>query len=106
MATGVGNPAAAIADATRFGEVRARLFFLIGALIVQAVLSWINPFHPLAGLLARLTSPVLRPLQCHIPPIAGIDLSPLIVLLGLQVLVLAPIAWLDWRLEQLLIFGA
>ena len=41
MATGVGNPAAAIADATRFGEVRARLFFLIGALIVYRIGSFI-----------------------------------------------------------------
>ena len=60
MATGVGNPAAAIADATRFGEVRARLFFLIGALIVYRIGSFIpvpgiNPaevarfFHENAG---------------------------------------------------------
>jgi preprotein translocase subunit SecY len=41
VASGVGNPAAAIADATRFGEVRARLFFLIGALIVYRIGSFI-----------------------------------------------------------------
>ena len=41
MATGVGNPAAALADATRFGEVRARLLFLIGALIVYRIGSFI-----------------------------------------------------------------
>ncbi|NBU24601.1 MAG: preprotein translocase subunit SecY [Gammaproteobacteria bacterium] len=41
MATGAGNPAATLADATRFGEVRARLLFLIGALIVYRIGSFI-----------------------------------------------------------------
>ena len=46
MATGVGNPAATIADATRFGEVRARLLFLIGALIVYRI----GTFIPVPGI--------------------------------------------------------
>jgi preprotein translocase subunit SecY len=46
VATGVGNPAATIADATRFGEVRARLLFLIGALIVYRI----GTFIPVPGI--------------------------------------------------------
>lgn len=41
MATGAGNPASTIVDATRFGEVRTRLLFLIGALIVYRIGSFI-----------------------------------------------------------------
>jgi preprotein translocase subunit SecY len=46
VATGVGNPAAALADATRFGEVRARVLFLLGALIVYRI----GTFIPVPGI--------------------------------------------------------
>ena len=46
MATGIGNPAATLADATRFGEVRSRLLFLFGALIVYRI----GTFIPVPGI--------------------------------------------------------
>jgi len=46
VATGIGNPAATLADATRFGEVRARILFLIGALIVYRI----GTFIPVPGI--------------------------------------------------------
>ncbi|MFZ9993266.1 MAG: preprotein translocase subunit SecY [Steroidobacteraceae bacterium] len=46
MATGIGNPAATLADATRFGEVRARILFLLGALIVYRI----GTFIPVPGI--------------------------------------------------------
>ncbi len=46
MASGVGNPAATLADATRFGEVRARVLFLLGALIVYRI----GTFIPVPGI--------------------------------------------------------
>ncbi|MEY3338794.1 MAG: preprotein translocase subunit SecY [Pseudomonadota bacterium] len=46
MASGVGNPAATLANATRFGEVRARLLFLLGALIVYRI----GTFIPVPGI--------------------------------------------------------
>jgi len=46
VASGVGNPAATLADATRFGEVRARLLFLLGALIVYRI----GTFIPVPGI--------------------------------------------------------
>jgi YggT family protein len=58
----------------------------IVALFVQAILSWINPdpYHPVNSLLRSLTFPILRPIQKHVPPIGGIDLSTLIALIGLM----------------------
>lgn len=60
-------------------------FFLI---IVQAILSWINPnpYNPVHALLFSLTAPLLAPFKKLIPPIAGIDLSPLFALIALQVI--------------------
>jgi preprotein translocase subunit SecY len=46
VATGIGNPAATLADATRFGEVRARILFLLGALIVYRI----GTFIPVPGI--------------------------------------------------------
>lgn len=61
--------------------------FLI-AIIVQVIISWINPgsYNPVNALLDSLTAPVLRPVQRIMPPLSGIDLSPLFALIVLQVL--------------------
>ena len=56
----------------------------IGALILQAVLSWINPYSPLAAPANQLTRPILDPIRRFVPLISGIDLSPLIAILLLQ----------------------
>jgi YggT family protein len=60
----------------------------IFSIIVQVILSWINPgtYTPVGALLQSITSPVLGPIQRIIPPVAGIDLSPLFALIGLQVI--------------------
>ena len=53
--------------------------------IIQAVLSWVNPdpYHPAARVLAQLTAPLLRPARRLLPPISGIDLSPMLVVVAL-----------------------
>jgi YggT family protein len=71
----------------------------IFAIIVQAILSWVNPGHynPVSSILYSLTEPLLRPARQLLPPISGIDLSPLLVLLALQVvkmLVVPPLMYL------------
>ena len=60
----------------------------IFAIFVQVILSWISPgtYNPVNALLNSLTSPVLGPIQRIIPPVSGMDLSPLFALIGLQVL--------------------
>ena len=65
-----------------------RLYFV--AIIVHVVLSWVSPGHwnPLISVLHSLTGPVLRPVRRVIPPIGGLDLSPLFVLIGLQALLI------------------
>lgn len=53
--------------------------------IIQAVLSWINPDprHPAARVLAQLTAPLLRPAHRLLPPVSGVDLSPVLVVVAL-----------------------
>ncbi|MCL2524362.1 MAG: YggT family protein [Betaproteobacteria bacterium] len=71
-----------------FGLLRLTVYILIGAVILQALLSWINPYSPLAPLLHQLTRPLLDPIRRVVPSISGIDLSPLVAILLLQVVLI------------------
>jgi len=63
------------------------IWVMMIALIAQALMSWINPYSPWAPVMNQLTRPLLRPIQRLLPPVGGkIDLSPLVVILLLQVL--------------------
>lgn len=65
------------------------LWLFIVIVLVQAVLSWVAPDGPLSGLLNALTFPLLRPIRKVIPPIGGtLDLSPLIVIVLAQILLM------------------
>ncbi|MGE5471688.1 MAG: YggT family protein [Bacteroidota bacterium] len=66
------------------GLLRLAVYIEIGALILQAVLSWVSPFSPLALPAQQLTRFLLDPIRRLVPPISGIDLSPLIAILLLQ----------------------
>lgn len=57
-------------------------------LFTQAILSWLGPGvnNPAANVLWSLNEPLLRPVRRFIPPLSGLDLSPLVMMLALQVL--------------------
>lgn len=60
----------------------------IFAVLIRVILSWVNPdpYHPVAGLLDKLTEPVMGPARRMLPPIGGLDLSPVLVMVGLVLL--------------------
>jgi YggT family protein len=64
------------------------LRFYSVAILAYAVLSWIAPgaYSPATRLLAALCEPLLGPVRRILPPVAGLDLAPLFVLIGLQAL--------------------
>jgi YggT family protein len=61
--------------------------FLI-AILIQVIMSWINPgnYNPVIGLVNTLATPALRPIQKLIPPIGGLDISPLFAMLAIVIL--------------------
>lgn len=76
-----------------FGLMINVFFF---AIIIRALMSWINPDprQPVVILLHQLTEPLLAPARRIIPPVSGLDLSPLAVLVLLQltrILVVTPL---------------
>ncbi|MBO9677726.1 MAG: YggT family protein [Acidovorax sp.] len=68
-----------------FGLVRVAVSGVTGLLIVYAVMSWMQAHSPLSDVIARLCEPVLRPLRRFVPLVGGVDLSPLVALVLLQV---------------------
>ncbi len=68
-----------------FGMVRLAISGLTGLLIVHAVLSWVQTASLMADLVERLCAPPLTPIRRLVPLIGGVDLSPLVLLVLLQV---------------------
>jgi len=72
--------------------------FLFGILL-RVILSWVNPdpYNPAVALLNRITDPIMVPAQRLIPAIGGIDLSPMVAMIGLvllEMLLLPPLQML------------
>jgi YggT family protein len=72
--------AIAAADLVRFS-----FYILIFAVIMMAVLSWVAPDSPALPFFDMVTRPFLRPLRRFVPPVARIDLTPLVLLLILYI---------------------
>jgi len=69
-----------------FGTLRVAVSGLMGLVIVYAVLSWVQTRSPIADVIGRLCEPLLAPIRRVLPLLGGIDLSPLVLLVLLQVL--------------------
>ena len=61
------------------------VYLVSGLVLLQAILSWVNPHAPVAPGVERLTQPFVAPLRRLIPTVGGVDLSPLVLLLAAQV---------------------
>jgi YggT family protein len=84
IAGGHSSPAFTVLLAV-FGVMRLAVSGLSVLVIVYAVMSWVQPHSPMMGLLGRLVSPLLQPIRRAVPLVGGVDLSPLILLVLLQV---------------------
>lgn len=65
--------------------VQWMLYGLMGLIFIGVIFSWVNPYAPLAPFIRALSEPIQRPLRRIIPPVGAIDLTPLVVLLLLQI---------------------
>ena len=75
--------------------VRLSIYVFMGAIIIQAVLSWFATYHPVAPFFDALSRPFLKPIQRAVPPIGGVDVSPVLVLIGFQLILMLPVTWLE-----------
>lgn len=87
IAGGLANPLLAIAWSA-IGLISMTLSIYFWGLIISIIASWVAPFsqHPALLLIRQLVGPVMAPFQKLIPPIGGIDISPIFAFLVLNIL--------------------
>lgn len=90
-----GSVWVALCGLALIGLLKLSIYIFLYAVLLQAILSWINPYTPIASVLDALTSPVLRPVRKYMPATNGIDLSPLIVFIIAELLLILVVAPLE-----------
>jgi YggT family protein len=85
LLTGMGASLASIALLALLGVVRLAISGLSGLVIVYAVLSWVQTRSYMADMLERMVMPLLIPIRRVLPLVGGVDLSPLVLLVSLQI---------------------
>ncbi len=81
--------------------IKTTLYIVLFMIIAQAIISWVNPYSPVAPLLNTFTQPFLAVFRRRIPPIANVDLSPLFALIVVQLLLMV-IAGISMELRSML----
>ena len=80
------------------GVFRTSLDLFFYALMLQVILSWVNPHTPITDVLNSLTKPILAPIQRILPTASGIDFSPMVALILLQMLNISVVKTLELQL--------
>ncbi len=64
------------------------LDYIFWAVLIRVILSWVapDPYNPVVRIIVQITEPIMAPVRKLLPPMGGFDLSPLFVLLGIQLL--------------------
>jgi YggT family protein len=102
LGPGVGSAVVGFMLLASLNLLKLFLYILMVAVFAQAILSFIAPRGPATAVLASLTRPFLRMFQRRIPPVGGVDLSPLFVLVICQIMLMWPIASLELALTRML----
>lgn len=69
--------------------LKLSIYIFVYAVVIQAILSWVNPYNMMTPLLDALTRPILTPIRKRLPIIAGgFDLSPLVVFMVAQLIIM------------------
>lgn len=84
--SGAHAPVAALAVLALFGALRLAVSGMTGLLLVYAILSWVPTRSSISDVIERLCAPPLQPVRRVVPLVGGVDLSPLVLLVLLQVL--------------------
>ena len=94
FAAPVGVATVGLVGLSAVNLLKTLIYIVLVATIIQAVLSWINPYSPIAPILNAMTRPFLNVFRRRIPPIGSVDLSPLFVLVVCQLLLMWPVVYL------------
>jgi YggT family protein len=96
LALGARTDGSAVPVLALFGLARLAISGVTGLVIVYVLLSWIQSQSPFSDMVDRLCSPVLRPLRRMLPLVGGVDLSPLALLVVLQIIAMV-LGWVQYH---------
>jgi YggT family protein len=96
-----GQVFAAILALAVLNLLKLSIYIFLYGVLLQAILSWVNPYTPLTPVLDSLTRPLLRPLRSIMPAMSGIDLTPLAVFIVAELMLMLLIAPLELQLNRL-----
>ena len=99
---GVGMAVIGVMLIAALGLLKLFIYILMVAVFAQAILSFVAPRGPATSILSSLTRPFLRLFQRRIPPVGGVDLSPLFVLVACQILLMWPLESLERTIGRML----
>jgi YggT family protein len=71
------------------------IYMIIGITLARAVLSWVNSSSPLMPVVYELSEPFLRPLRRIVPQVANVDLTPLVLFILCQLVLMVPVMALE-----------
>lgn len=71
------------------------VYLIIGLTLLRAILSWVNSNSPLMPVIYELSEPFLRPLRRVVPMVANVDLTPLVLFILCQLVLMVPILGLE-----------
>ena len=83
------------------GVFRTALDVFFYAILLQVILSWVNPQSPISSALNSLTKPILAPIQRILPATAGMDFSPIVAIILIQMLNVSVIRTVEQQLLSL-----
>ena len=86
MIQGMPHSYGAVAGLAGVGLLRLAISGMTAIVFIYALLSWIQSASPVSDLLDRLVAPLLAPIRRYLPLVGGVDLSPLALLLALQIM--------------------
>jgi YggT family protein len=75
--------------------LKISLYLLMAAVFAQAILSWVSPYTPAMSLLNAVTRRFLLPLRRIVPLLGNVDLSPLLLFIICQLIIIVPIGLLE-----------
>jgi len=84
--------------------LRTILYIYLFIIIVQVIISWVNPnaYNPITTIMYQISEPILKPIRHFIPSSGGLDFSPLVALIIinlLMILIISPLMDLGQKLS-------
>ena len=84
------------------GTIKLSIYIFIGAVLMQAVISWVSPYSAISPMLSTFTAPVIRPLRKVFTSANGLDFSPLVFTIAAQLIIITIVVPLESYFSQLI----